>query len=415
MCGSVLHGFFMRVSWLDRIIGKTRLALRRGTRREARAKLLERRGELAGAVEAYLDADLPDEAARVLLLRADGDSEADRRLAFCAQAAVLAQDTDLRRTATVRRALLKLDILKERGGALPSELSAVGRELAKEGEHERAADAFALAGDTEAEVTALTRSGSIERLEETLDVSADLARRDREQELLLRRIEDLDRTAERRRALDLAEAWLDEHDDERMRDLARSIRTRLVRGPVLNLVVDGERVRFAMGSEVTVGRGAQATLVVSSRAISRNHLRVSRSNELAMVEDLGTRNGTMLAGARLCDRIPVGEGLQLRLGGEVPCDVRPGPGGPAGPVEIDVAGRLVRAPLGELLVHGWRIRSAGSGETHCVQLLSELRNRPFLGDYELAARIELAVGDALSTTRGGPVCLEVLPTDEEDE
>lgn len=397
----------------DRIFGKTRFGRRGGARGRARAKERERRGELAGAVEAYLDAELPDEAARVLLLRADGDSEADRRLAFCAQAAVLAQDPDLRRKATVRRALLKLDILKERGGALPSELSAVGRELAKAGQHERAADAFAMAGDTESEVKALTRSGSIERLEERLSVSADIARRDREQELLLRRIEDLDRTAERLRALELAEAWLDEHDDERMRDLARSIRTRLARGPVVHLAVDGERCRFALGTDVTIGRG-DATVAIASRAISRSHLRLSRVNGVAMVEDLGTRNGTLLAGARVTERIPVGEGLSLRLGGEIPCSVRPGPAGPEGPVEIEVAGRQLRAALGELTLHGWTIRLAPGGDEPCVQLTSETGGRPYLGDFELAARIELAVGDTLSEVRGGPVCLEVLPSDEDD-
>jgi hypothetical protein len=408
----------------DRFFGK-----RRESRRERSARSKERRGDLAGAIEQYLDAKLVDDAARLLLLRADAETAADKRLAFCAQAAALAVEPDLKRRARVRHARLKLDILKERGGALPSELSAVGRELSELGEHERAADAFALAGDGEAEVRALTQAGAIERLEERLSLHAEVDRRGRDQELLLRRIEDLDRTAERRQALALADEWLAEHDDERVAELARSIRARLLRGPLLHLTVAGERRWYVLGSEVTVGR-AEATVVVPSRSISRRHLRIGRASArhgppssegpTYLVEDLGTRNGTLLRGARVSGALPVGDGLELRLGGEVPCSIRPRPGAPEAGLELEVGGRLFVAPLADLTLNAgggvWTIRQDDRDDARGTYVcLCSGRHRPYLGDLVLAERIELAVGDALSATRGGPTVVEVLGQDEGSE
>src|SRR5262249_3238449 len=146
-------------------------------------------------------------------------------------------------------------------------------------------------------------------------------------DLTLRKVADLDRTAERRAALELALAALGKRDDERLADAARSIRAHLARGPVIDLEIDGEVRRYALGDEVTIGRGA-STIGVDSRAVSRRHLRVRRDKGAVVVEDLGTRNGTLLAGARIEGPIPMGEGVYLELGGEVPCEVSPIEGAP---------------------------------------------------------------------------------------
>src|SRR6185436_11883170 len=122
---------------------------------------------------------------------------------------------------------------------------------------------------------------------------------------------------ERRAALDLALGLLAKREDERVADAARAIRARLTRGPVVDLEIGGVLRRYALGAEVTIGRG-DATIVITSRAVSRRHLRLYRAEGEAFVEDLGTRNGTMLAGARLTAPIPVRDGVRLDLGGEVP-------------------------------------------------------------------------------------------------
>lgn len=367
----------------------------------ARAKELA--GDLAAAAELWGQANKPDEVARVLLLRADAEARLETRIALCAAAHGAAADPELKRKALARKALLSLDVLEDKGGAfLRSELSRVAKELEDAGELERAADVYAKAGDTESELRALTAAGAIERLEERLKSTEAVARHDRDQAATLRKIADLDRTAERRAALEVAAAWLAEQDDERVADSARAIRARLVRGPVVALDLGGTTTRFALGSEVTVGRG-DATIVVASRAVSRRHVRIARTATGLIVEDLGTRNGTTLAGARLGGPIAVGVGVEVRLGGEIPCVVTPHAG--SGGVAVEVAGERCVAPLGPLAVGPWTVEHVAEPESFVVVRTPPGATRPVLGRYQLAAVIELSFGDELRMERDGPVAL----------
>jgi hypothetical protein len=275
---------------------------------------------------------------------------------------------------------------------------------------EPAADAYALAGDAESEVRVLTAAGAIERLEERLRATEASAREQRDLDLALRRIADLDRTAERRAALELALATLAKREDERVADAARAIRARLTRGPVVDLEIGGERIRYALGAEVTIGRG-DATIVISSRAASRRHLRIFRGEADVFVEDLGTRNGTQLAGARITGPIRVGDGLRLELGGEVPFEIAPATReglAPGDLFDIEVAGVGYAAPLGELKVDGLRIdHEAVRDESYVVLRTPPGAARPYLGDFQLAARVELCAGDEIKKERGGAVLIRV--------
>jgi hypothetical protein len=426
------------VSLFDRLFSKSKREGRQA--REARER--ENDGDLAGAAELYTEAGMGDDAARVLLLRADAEPSPERRIAFCALAAQRAESLEVRRKARGRKALLAFDTLRKSGGAfLESEVLAVARELEESGELERAADAYALGGDHEGEVRALTAAGAIERLEERLKVSETATRSQREIEQRLRRIADLDRTAERRAALDLCLTVLRERDDTRVAEVARAIRARLLRGPVVDLEIDGELRRYALGGEVTIGRG-DATIVIGSRAVSRRHLRLARGPEGVFVEDLDTRNGTNLAGlsgARVAGRLRVGDGLRLVLGAEVPCSIvplaltadAPTPLGPASIEQcfaVEIAGWRYLCPLGPLAIDGWQIGvepgaatplSPGAspnptpeGDEGSYVVLSSEGNaaRPFLGDFELARRIELCHGDELRSARGGRIRLRVPGT-----
>jgi hypothetical protein len=73
-------------------------------------------GDLQAAVELYLEAGLPDEAARVLLLRADGEPQLHKRVMFCDLAARTAAAEGLKKTARLRKARLAFDMLKAAGG-----------------------------------------------------------------------------------------------------------------------------------------------------------------------------------------------------------------------------------------------------------------------------------------------------------
>lgn len=370
-------------------------------KRAGRAKELD--GDLAGAIEAYVEADLPDEAARVLLVRADAEREAEKKLAFCASAVELATDPELSKKARGRKALLGFDLLKGKGGALlTSEVLSVAHELEEAGELERAADAFAMAGDSEGEVRALTAAGAIERLEDRLRATETVAKSENERAGVLRKVADMDRTAERREALAMCDAWLAKHHDEKIAAAAMSMRARLLRGPVVDLVVDGERLRFALGDEITIGRG-DATILVGARAVSRQHVRVYRGPAGPMVEDLGTRNGTTLAGARLAAPVAIGEGITIKLGGEVPCTLSTVAATSAhGPlVSVSIAGDRYLAALGPLTLLGWQIVERHDGGSAFVVVRTPAGVAPpILGEYQVAREVELCSGDALADARG---------------
>lgn len=395
------------VGFFDRFVGRSKSEGRRA--KEARAKELA--GDLPAAVDLYQEAGLPDEAARVLLLRADAERSAEKRIALFSLAAYTAVSEEIRQRARGRKAKVAFDVLCGRGGSfMKSEVLSVARELEEAGELLLAADAYALSGDAESEVRVLTGAGAIERLEERLRVTEATAREQRDLELALRRITDLDRTAERRAALELALSTLARREDERVADAARAIRARLTRGPVVELEILGELRRYALGPEVTIGRG-DATILIGSRAVSRRHLRIFRSEGDVFAEDLGTRNGTKLAGARLAGPISVGDGIKLEFGGEVACEIRKLKGAGIAPgdlFEVEIAGLTYVLPLGELKVQSLRIdHEAVRDESFVVLRTPDGEGRPYLGDFQLAARVELCAGDEIRRERGGPVEIRV--------
>lgn len=378
------------------------------------AERLELSGDLAGAVRAFIDAELPDEAARVLLLRADAEAAVDRRMAFCVQAAKVAKDPKIQKKATSRKALIRYDLVRHKSNAMRSEILAAAKELEEADENEAAAEAYKSVSDGEGEIRALTAAGMIDKLEEKLRVSHASATSVSRIGVAQKQIADLDRTGERRAALALAKSTLAEGSTEpgaedateRIEMAARAIRAKLVRGPVVELRVDKEVRRYALGAEVTVGRG-EATIVAPTRALSRVHLKIYRSGGQVLVEDGGTRNGTFLAGARLTSAIPVATGLSLKLGGEVPCQVRPDADG----VRIDIGGMAYFAPLGPIHFGAIRIELDGRGgdDASYLVLRSSHETPAFLQEFQLAPAVELAVGDAPSATRSGAPLFTVLP------
>lgn len=383
---------------------------RGGRIKTAQAKELS--GQLAEAVALYIEAGLPDEAARVLLLRADAERSPEQRIAFADMAARTATDEALRKDARGRKASISYDIVRSRPGPpMRSELARVARELEEAGLLERAAEAYVLAGDAEAEVRMLTEMGAIEQLEERLKASNTESRKTRALEDARRRVSDLDKTAERRAALEAARTALAEEHDDVLRDAMRSIQARLLTAPTARFEIQGQVVSCAFGNEVTLGRG-EATIVVSMRAISRVHIAIRRDGSEIVVRDLDTRNGTMLAGARIHGPIPVGSGVRLELGGEVPCIIEPTSGfaqelAPDG-VIVNVASTRWIVPLGELAVGDWRIDRAVHGSDAFIVLRTPSGgSRPILGELELAAAVELGQGDELRSSRGGPIVLRV--------
>jgi two-component system cell cycle response regulator len=93
--------------------------------------------------------------------------------------------------------------------------------------------------------------------------------------------------------------------------------TRRDRATLMVLAGVGEGATFTLEHDVTVlGRGTNATIVVDDASVSRRHARITRSADGAYaIEDLGSTNGTFVAGRRV-QRAPLTSGERVQLGRE---------------------------------------------------------------------------------------------------
>ncbi len=362
-----------------------------------RARRLEASGRLEEATAAYLKAGESAEAARLFVIRADGAPDPFERLRLLGQAKNFATDDGAPAIAR-RRALLAIDLV--RAGTLslvPSELGELGRELERVGEPSAAAEAYGRAGDSEGEARALVAAGAIDRLEQVLDAEQQRTRHARLRAELEQRIVDLELSGRRREAL--AAIRHEAAGDERLTALATQIETRRALGPRLRLAIEGEELEVVFGERVVIGR-AGADLVVPSPNVSREHLSIERGPDGPRVVDQGSRNGTLLGGARIDIPVSVGDGLSLALGGDVPLEISPWKTG----VRLVVAGQTVHAPLGKLLIGGWVL---DLGEDRWLEL--DTSGSPaLLSGLRVDRRIELCRGDALCAEPGAEPRLRVI-------
>jgi len=73
----------------------------------------------------------------------------------------------------------------------------------------------------------------------------------------------------------------------------------------------------AGGDSLVVGRASDADLVIEDRFLSRHHTRFFRQGRRWMVEDLGSRNGTLLNGRPVREPVAVTPGDVVRISGSV--------------------------------------------------------------------------------------------------
>ena len=69
----------------------------------------------------------------------------------------------------------------------------------------------------------------------------------------------------------------------------------------------------AIGTECVVGRAADVDLVLEDTSASRRHFRVSREGDGYVLEDLGSRNGTLVNGSKV-QRMALRDGDMIRVG-----------------------------------------------------------------------------------------------------
>jgi len=66
-----------------------------------------------------------------------------------------------------------------------------------------------------------------------------------------------------------------------------------------------------------IGRSSGAELVLADRFLSRKHAKLHREGDAWFIEDLGSRNGTLLNGNKVEQPMPVKSGDEIRLSGSV--------------------------------------------------------------------------------------------------
>lgn len=383
-------------------------------RDRAQAQAAELRGDLAKAAELYGASGQHGEVARVMLLRGEGETDARIRLQHFTQAARLAPEgTETNRTARLKRAELLLALAGDTAVSAVArhEVNEAARDLEAIGEPLKAAEAFARSGDKEGEARALQAGGDVDRLEYLLSTEQFRERSERSRGEKTKDVDVMIESGRRREAL----AALDEllratPDDAPLRERANGLRARRVLAPIVAVeaVVDGapQRLVIVSGDEVVIGR-TEGAITVPSNAVSRQHLRLSRENGAVVVRDLESRNGTQLRGINLAGTLAVGEGLELKLGKEVPIRLAPSTR-LDGAIEITVSGETYVACLGPTRTPVAGIALA-AGTDGWLEVVTE-GARAFAGDVELVPRTTLLVGDALATTRGGAAVLRILST-----
>ncbi|MEO8877168.1 MAG: FHA domain-containing protein, partial [Polyangiaceae bacterium] len=323
------------------------------------ARQAELRGDLAKAAALYGRAGANDEVARVMLMRADAEPDPKLRLQHYVQAASIAPaEHPLKKVAQIRRAQMMTLLVK--GGPLSAASRAdvlqAARDLEELGEAGEAAEAYRLGGDHESEARALAAAGKIEELETLLDRDQDEARSLRKQKDRLEEIDMASATGKRREALAIADAMGNESGGAgRIRGDA--LRSKRVRGPIVRVEIAGKKATFVLGNEIVIGR-SEGEIQIASHAVSRKHLHIARHGRTVVVSDLKSRNGTTLRGMAIGGEIPVGEGIELALGNEVPVRITPSEDF-SGAISIEAGGSTYVAFLGatQVGVGDWELVS----------------------------------------------------------
>jgi DNA-binding winged helix-turn-helix (wHTH) protein len=82
------------------------------------------------------------------------------------------------------------------------------------------------------------------------------------------------------------------------------------------LITKGRRVALTMGENV-LGREGDGEIRIDSPTVSRRHARIVVSSDAAILEDLGSKNGTFLRGIQVSLPVPLSDGDEIRVGSVV--------------------------------------------------------------------------------------------------
>lgn len=424
-----------------------------------RARAAEADGDYRRAARLYVEADAPGEAANALLLLAVRSQRIDDRLAAYEGALRWLEPGSPRaRRIEARMGSAILEDAQQHG--LPdararARLREGARRLERARLPEAAATAWELLGELDEAARCLTQAGEVDRLEALLGERGEAeAHRD----ALRRHLDDyrlhLGSGARRAAEAALEEARLLAPQDEAVRDALAQLRSRrpppwrvtvAFRGPGTG--ADGDRVTVIGRLPATLGRGG-AEVDLRGLGISRRHAAIDRppadpesGDGGFRLRDLGSRNGTLVAGVALGAPLLIQGPQRVALGSDVELALRPAwgerppalgaeapargagdgaerdaaPGADATVLSVTVSRGPDRGRRFWLLAPGTALGlPGGSGRLRFPEALGGVAvfepARPLLlGGQRVATPVELLVGDTLKELGEAPtLTIEVV-------
>ena len=85
-------------------------------------------------------------------------------------------------------------------------------------------------------------------------------------------------------------------------------------GRVANWIIYNGREQSLDEGDHVLGRDADVAVPLSSSTVSRHHARITITGQIAILEDLGSKNGTYLRGQAVTSPTPLVDGDQIRIG-----------------------------------------------------------------------------------------------------
>lgn len=369
-----------------------------------RARAAEARGEMRAAAGLYAEAGMPLEAGRALLHDAERAPRHEERVQSWLDALrTLPSDAhDLRKEAEVKLGRAVLAQAKAHGaaGVLERErLADAAERLERHGAFVDAADAWEALGRQEDLARCLELGGEIDRLEAVLGKSNEVDAASARVRRLVSEAELASELGDRESArVALRECVALAPNDADLLRMLRELEGRWLGGRRVKLSCarDGHVTRLTVVGRlpVTLGR-SEADVVVRGGSVSRAHCEIYREGEHLFVRDLGSRNGTLVAGIPIAAPMRLTGPTEVGLGDDA--TVRVTPRGLSADVEV-----LRGLDRGERTVIGGEqvalpdLRAAVTFEGDRTLLVPLEGVSIALATRTIHARIDLLSGDALT-------------------
>ncbi|MCB9658711.1 MAG: FHA domain-containing protein [Sandaracinaceae bacterium] len=373
-----------------------------------RARRAEGRGEYREAAELYAEAGADEEAGEAWLFHAARQQEVEARVAAYRDALRwFPAGTERAREIAGHMGMARLEDAQRRGVHTAEDRQRLEQAAAHLEEAQRpayAATAFELLGYRDDAIRCLEAAGEIERLEALLETAAREGQAERERRAAVRDYEVAMVVGQRREAMralqrGVAAARTGQGDvadtaaDAEVRDLVRRLEARRTAPTRCALRVANTAVSLLGALPVTIGREGDVT--VRGTGVSRAHCRLSLDARGVVLEDLGSRNGTLVSGVPLGAPLSLSGPSDAGLGDDVRVRVEPG----AAHVVVRVlsgldAGTAALAGVGALELPG--VAASVTFEEGYPVLRGAPGGQVLLDGQRCVAPVDLLVGDRLS-------------------